>query len=349
MGIKVLPPDVNESWPNFAVVPETGNVRFGLSAIKNVGEKAAEAIVEERKKNGPYKSLEDFVKRLDSSILNKKILESLTKAGALNRFGERTIFLAGMDQILKFAQEARRRQINQLGLFGESSLLLLHSLVPSLPQVPSASKNQKLAWEKELLGMYVSEHPLSDFNHLWTRGRVLPSSNLSEEMIGREVEMAGIITNVQRVRTKNGAEMAFVKIEDIGGGVEVLVFPKIYQESNEILHKDRMVLIKGKVSEKDNVLKILVDQIKEIQEELEKPSPPALKQLYLTIPKGSQKGLLEELKEIVLVHKGDSPLILKMPQDGDFKEIKVKSKVKISEVLLEKLTTLLGADRVEVK
>jgi DNA polymerase-3 subunit alpha len=346
MKIKVLPPDVNESWPDFAVVPETGDIRFGLAAIKNVGKKAAFLIIEERKKKGPYKSLENFIQRLDSSVLNKKILESLAKAGALDRFGERTIFLAGIDQILKFVQRASKgKQNNQLDLFGGGTSSLHTSFIfSSLPNIPPASKNQKLAWEKELLGMYVSEHPLSDFNHIWEGGAVLATPNITFDLVGKRVSIAGIITKIQRVMTKNGAEMAFIKVEDFGGGIEVLVFPKVLKNSEDVIQKDNMVLIKGKVSEKDKILKILADQIQGI-----KPASKKIQGLFLTIPRGSDKELLKRLKEIILTHQGNVPIILKIPQNGGFKEIKVKSSVKVSETLLSKLTAILGTGKVEVR
>lgn len=345
MKIEVLPPDINESWPGFAVVPETGSIRFGLAAIKNVGEKAASLIVEERKKNGPYQSLEDFISRLGSSVLNKKILESLIKGGALDRFGERTIFLAGIDQILKFIQQANKgKQNNQLDLFGGGASLLHNSITSSLPNVPPASKNQKLAWEKELLGMHISDHPLSDFNHIWEKGDVLATPNITLDLVGKRVSIAGIITKIQRILTKNGAEMAFIKLEDIGGGIEVVVFPKVLQSSGDIIQKDNIVLIKGKVSEKDRVLKILADQIRSIKEELKKPQG-----LFLTIPKKGNRELLKRLKEIILTHQGNVPIILKIPQNGGFKELKVKSSVEISKTLLNKLTAVLGTGKVEVK
>lgn len=341
MKIKVLPPDINESWPDFAVVPETENIRFGLVAIKNVGEKAALAIVSERKKNGPYRSLEDFLHRLDSSVLNKKVLESLIKSGALDRFGERARLLAGLEQMIKVVQSDLKK-INraQLGLFGNSTSNF-SSFEMLLPKVPPASKNQKLAWEKELLGMYVSEHPLSDFSHIWERGKVLATSSLSLQMVNKRIEIAGIVTKIQKIATKNGSQMAFVNLEDIGGSIEVVVFPKVFQESESVLLKDKFVLVKGKVTEKDRVIKILADRVEEMP-----LRPPAL---YLSIPSNSNKDLLKKIKEIIVNFQGHSPVILRVPKENAIKEIKIKDQVKIDRVLLDKLTTLLGDGRIEVK
>jgi len=349
MKIKVLPPDINESWPDFAVVPETGSIRFGLAAIKNVGEKCAKAIVEERKKNGHYDSLEDLLRRLGPSILNKKVLESLIKGGALDRFGERTKFLAGIDQILKFAQTISKTSASgQLGLFGNTPKLQ-HSITPSLPNVPPASKNQKLAWEKELLGMYVSEHPLSEFSHIWEKGRVTSTSNIFPEAVGKSIKIAGIITKIQKITTKNGSQMAFVRLEDIDGGIEVVVFPKVLEAANDILQKDKLVLVKGKVSEKDKVVKILADQIQGMEEGLKQKANERPPILFLTIPSHSKKSLLEEIKKIVNLHPGASPMILRVAQKNVMKEIKVKSRIQINKAVLERLTLLLGRGKVEVK
>ncbi|MCX6811205.1 MAG: DNA polymerase III subunit alpha, partial [Candidatus Berkelbacteria bacterium] len=160
MGISVLPPDVNESFPEFAVVPKTGDIRFALAAIKNVGYKVAVEISEERKKNGHYLSLEDFIKRL-SSVVNKKLLESLTRAGALDRFGERASILASVPEILKFAASVRKNfSASQIDLFGEAQSRELKIELQKVPEVP---KEERLLWEKELLGIYISEHPLDEF------------------------------------------------------------------------------------------------------------------------------------------------------------------------------------------
>lgn len=348
MKIKVLPPDVNESWPDFTVVPKTGDIRFGLAAIKNVGHKAAEIIFEERKKNGPYKSLEDFIIRLGKN-LNKKILESLSKAGALDRLGERNQILAGIDQILKFAQEASKKiSQNQLGLFKEPIFNSQFLIFNSLPSVPPASKSQKLAWEKELLGMYLSEHPLAEWEPLWEKGKITPISSLNQDLVNQKVKIAGLISKIQKILTKTKEPMAFLQIEDISGNIEALVFPRVFKKNEKLIQKDKMVVLSGRLSEKDGALKILAEGIEEIGKR-ESVFEAKEKFLYLTLPKTAKRELLEKIKEIVLDSKGDVPIILRVPQDNEYKEIRVKNKVALSEILLEKLRELLGSERVEVQ
>jgi len=346
--IKVLPPDINESWPGFAVAPQTGDIRFGLGAIKNVGDKAAHLIVEERKKNGPYQSLEDFLRRFDSSVLNKKVLESLIKGGALDRFGERNALLASLEQILKFIQTAQKKKSQaQLGLFGQTEELL-PSLTPSLSKVAPASKNQKLIWEKELLGMYLSEHPLAEFNHLWQQSYLDQISQLSPEREGERVRLVGLITKIQRVKTKNGAEMAFLQLEDVSGSLEVIVFPKVLEKAENLLCKEATVLVTGRLSEKEGVVKLIADEISEIRAVLsQKPALPPT--LYLTLPPNSKRSILEEIRQLVLENPGESPLVLRIIQDHHLKTVRVKSKVKVTKSLLLHLTELLGRDRVEVR
>lgn len=344
MDIKVLPPNVNESFVDFGVIQKIGDITYALASIKNVGRGAAETIVEERKKNGKYQSLEDFLKRVGSNVTNKKILESLIKAGALDDFGERTQLLAGIESILKYVQEENKRKTtNQLGLFGKANFKQ-SSILDSLPQVPPVPKSQKLAWEKELLGMYISEHPLADLGHIWKQSSILSISSLSPKLVGKQIKVAGVITRVQKIITQKGAEMAFIKIEDRSGTVEGIVFPKVFQEANHLLSTDRIVVMKGKVSIKENVLNMLVDQILDINNEQKNNSL-----LYLIIPENSQKSLLENIKEIVSSHQGETPIVLKVPNGSSWKEVKVRSRVEISDNLLEKLTDLLGASGVEVK
>jgi len=342
MGIEVLPPDVNESWPNFAVVPQTNKIRFGLSAIKNIGEKCALAIVSERKKKGLFNSLEDFLFRCGSSILNKKSLESLIKCGALDRFGERTSLLAGIEQILKFSQMAKKNNSKQLGLFGQSGGSLLPSLAPLLPKVPPASNRQKLSWEKELLGMYLSQHPLSEINHIWQTGGITPFSSLSMGMVGKMVKVAGLVNKIQKIKTRNDSQMAFLQLEDQSGTIEVVVFPKVLSKDPQIIQKDTLLYIKGRVSQKDHELKIIAEEIKLSPFEQNGT-------LYLTIPPSAKRETLTKIKEVLQEHQGQSIVVIRVLQNNKLVEMKTKSRVKIDQLLLGRLTKLLGDGRIEVR
>ncbi|MFH1225773.1 MAG: DNA polymerase III subunit alpha [bacterium] len=270
LGIEVLPPDINESYSTFTAVKiteagETPRIRFGLLAIKNLGVNVVKEIISERKANGPYLNLEDLLKRVKNKDLNKKSLESLVKAGALDRFGERNQFFLNMERLLGYLKNLQRDSTNgQANLFGADNgltALVLESVAP-------APKRQYLAWEKELLGLYVSEHPLSEFSEQ-LKGRVVACvdlGNLEDSQVNGNgsVRVAGVITKIQRVITKANEVMLFVKIEDASDGVEVLVFPKILVETHDVWQEGRIVIIQGRLSDKDGTIKILVQTAAEL-------------------------------------------------------------------------------------
>lgn len=271
MGIKVMPPDINESFVDFGVVKETGNIRFGLAAIKGIGEVPARVIVRERKKNGPYKSLEDFIDRVtttdvegsgERTVLNKKILESLAKSGTLDAMGERQAIVSGMDVITERIKETNKNKKSaQIGLFGEviSGEIELGEL--KLPKIEPASKSQRLAWEKELLGMYLSEHPLREIGASLRQVATHQIDQLNLEMEGKKIKICGILTSVKKINTRNGEPMLFAGIEDLSGKTEILVFPKLYKNNEEIWHSDSVLIVSGKVSTKEGEIKILADKV----------------------------------------------------------------------------------------
>lgn len=270
MGIKVMPPDINESFVDFGVVKETENIRFGLAAIKGIGESPARIIVRERKKNGPFKSLEDFIDRVtktdvegsgERTILNKKILESLAKSGGLDNMGERQAIVSGMETITDRIKETNKdKKSAQIGLFGEviSGDIELGEL--KLPEVKPAEKSQRLAWEKELLGIYLSEHPLKEMGASLKKFATHQIDQLNLQMEGKRVKICGIITNIKKINTRSGEPMLFVGIEDLSGKAEVLVFPKLLKENEEIWQNDGVIILSGKISTKDGEAKILADK-----------------------------------------------------------------------------------------
>ncbi|HOX41014.1 MAG TPA: DNA polymerase III subunit alpha [bacterium] len=266
LGVEVLPPSVNESFVDFGVVKDTGNVRFGLSAIKNVGTAVAEEIVEERKKGGPFKDLLDFLTRLDGKVINKKSLESLAMAGALSDFAERNSILFNMEKILEFASSfQKKKNNNQNSLFGEESSA--NTMVLDLAETTPANKKQVLSWERELLGIYVSEHPLSDAKHLIENNRTIKLSEITESMENRFVRVAGVITTIQKILTRSNQKMLFAKLEDLQTNAEILVFPKLLETLPEnAIANDKIVAIDGFVSFKDGALKILAEGVQEIPE-----------------------------------------------------------------------------------
>ena len=251
MGIEVLPPSINESFSQFSVVPkEDGRykIRFGLTTIKNFGQGISSAITQERKERGKFKDLPDFLERVKDKNLNKKSLESLIKCGALDEFGERGILLANLDNLLAYHKERVNAPDNQHSLFG---LMSDSSTVPTLRlnKAPEATKKEKLIWEKELLGLYISGHPLEEHREK-LEAREVNIKSLEKLRDGAEVVIGGMITDVRDVTTKSGERMAFLKFMDLSGETEVAIFPRTLVELKEMVVKESCVVIKGRVSKR---------------------------------------------------------------------------------------------------
>ncbi len=264
MGIEILAPDVNESLANFTVVgPKT--IRFGLAAIKNVGSNIVAAIVEERKKNGPYKSIGDLIERVQSKDLNKKSLESLAKAGALDVLGERNQFLLNIETLLSYAREMNKSKSNgQASLFGLNSTIEAHNVL-RLSEVPPASKKEKLAWEKELLGLYISDHPVREHAE-YLKNNTLATNKITAKMANSTVRVGGVITKIQKVITRaSGKPMLFVTLEDGNGKVEILVFPKQLERNPVIWQEDKVIVVSGKVTDRNDEVKVICDSVEEIK------------------------------------------------------------------------------------
>ena len=262
--INVLPPDINESFESFTLVQDN-NIRFGLAAIKNVGFNVVEAIVKERKKNGCYKSIGDFLNRVESKNFNKKSFESLIKAGAFDQLGERNQLLVNLEKMLNYSREIHRAKANgQTTLFdsilSDSSNLFV--LAPS--KDVEFEESEKLIWEKELLGIYVSEHPLNKYQSFLEKN-VISIKTLNINQTGKKVQIAGIINTIKKFITKIGKPMLFVEIEDLTGKIEILVFPSILEQNSIIWQEGKIITISGKLSNKDDQLKILCDRAEEIK------------------------------------------------------------------------------------
>lgn len=270
MGIEVLPPDVNESFSEFAVVPGKDQVRFGLSAVKNVGANAVEEILRARKEGGEFKSIEDFTKRVSVRIVNRKNLESLVKAGAFDRFGERAELLFNMDAILAFASKLQKEAASgQANLFGDDSNLVPMASLQLMAAPAPTPEPEKLLWERELLGLYLSSHPLDPYDNYFSE-QAHDIGELKSTHDDMTVTVGGVISAIRQIATKNGDKMAFVKIESKTGEIELIIFPKSYEKFQSLLVQDKVILAKGKLSAKDrngnigDELKILADEVVEI-------------------------------------------------------------------------------------
>ena len=264
MGLKVLPPDINESWENFTIVkPEQGTpkkIRFGLSAIKNVGHNLISAIIEERKNDGLFKDTSDFIERINHKDLNKKSLESLIKAGVLDSLEERNTLLGNLESVLRIAKEMQKNKANgQTSLFaGQES----KSLNLCLKKFPEAKTEEMLIWEKELLGLYVSSHPLEKYAKKLEK-KVIRIDNIEEGT--DKIQVGGVVINVKKIVTKKGEPMLFVKVEDLGGQIEVVVFPKTLKLNPLLWQENKVLLISGRVDIRGDMPKLICEKAREVR------------------------------------------------------------------------------------
>jgi len=263
MNVEVLPPNINESLKNFAVVEGRPQIRFGFLAVKNVGTNIAEAIVEERKLNGPFKNIGDFIHRVKSKDLNKKSMEALIKAGAFDHFEERNRLLQNLEKMLEIARENNKKQnTNQMGLFSNTNIKVSNFEI-KLEAAPTASDFEKLGWEKELLGLYVSSHPLNSFKKLFET-KTTAVSKIDAAMVNKKVILGGLISSVKKIITKNGKPMLFIKLEDLTGKTEVVVFPNLLERNPVALQENKIVFVAGRVDDRNGEIKVVADDVQEI-------------------------------------------------------------------------------------
>ncbi len=251
IGMPILPPDVNESFSQFTVIKnKEDTIRFGLVTIKNFGQGIATAIIEERKRVGHFKSLSDFLERVKDKNLNKKSLEALIKSGAMDSFGiDRGVLLGNIETLLSYNKERDKQAENQDSLFG---LMADASSIPTLKlaEVPKAEMIDKLAWEKELLGLYISGHPLERYRDIIAK-RDMDIKKATETLKdGDEVTIACIVDEIRPITTKKGDQMAFIKVTDFSGSIEAVVFPRTLVEFRHSFTPDKCLAIKGKMSER---------------------------------------------------------------------------------------------------
>lgn len=274
--IAVLPPDANQSFEDFTVDMEEasareeviGVIRFGLLAIKNLGANIAKEIIDERRRSGPYTDLADFLGRVQHRDMNRKSLESLAKAGAFDSFGkrQRSQLIGNLDELVRFSQAAKKLSASsQNGLFGNT--IPKSSL--RLENVPDIDLQEILRWEKELLGLYLTDHPFNSYlEHEKVKRLATPIKDLPEKMRGRapRVVVAGIIAAVQRIVTKKGEPMCFVTIEDTTGSLELLVFARTLAETNALWDEGKPIIVRGRLSNRDGEIKLVCDEVRELKQ-----------------------------------------------------------------------------------
>ena len=261
LGIQILPPSINASNATFTV-SSSRQIRFGLGSVKNVGANIVEAIINAREENGGFTSIDNFIERVQHKDLNRKSLESLVKCGALDEIGERNRLIANMERILDYARDIQKQKARaQPSLFGadEKSMQSFLRLEPA----PPAGKKDRLSWEKELLGLYISEHPLDEYK-IFFQNKVVPVSSLAEHPKDTVVSIGGLVSAVDRIITKAGSPMLFVKLEDLTGKTEVLVFPRLLEKNAGIWQTEKILLVKGRLSRDRDTPKVLADEVTEV-------------------------------------------------------------------------------------
>jgi DNA polymerase-3 subunit alpha len=267
LGIEVLPPDVNASDIDFTIEQQDGKltIRFGLGAVKNVGEGPVHTILAARQDSSPFKNLDDFCRRVDLRQINRRALESLIKVGALRPFGTRSQLLAAIEHVMGHSATIHKaRDVGQMSLFGAATGLTFsaeEAILGALPAIPEVPRKEILGWEKEMVGTYVSEHPLQSVSADLQNTITHFSRDLDDSLNGQIVTLAGMITYVRRHTTKKGAPMAFVGLEDLQGLIEVVVFPRTWQETQNKWELDKIVVVRGRVDAKGREPKIICESI----------------------------------------------------------------------------------------
>lgn len=260
MGIVILPPDINESFSDFTLIPGKETIRFGLTTIKNFGEGIAHVITQERKERGKFKSLEDFLTRIQDRNLNKKSLEALIKSGAMDQFGERGFLFANIDNLLQYNKEAAGSK-EQDSLFGALSQSGSYSPLHLRP-AEAVSPKERLAWEKELLGLYVSGHPLEQFKDKFSNQKS-SLKNIKENAKENEVVVVGgLIDTMRDILTKSGEKMYFIKLVDLEDEIELVVFPRVLKEFHTVFAPDQCIAVKARVSLRNGEKSLIAEKAK---------------------------------------------------------------------------------------
>ena len=350
MGIAVLPPDINKGEGNFSV--DNGNIRYGLAAIKSIGKPVIHAILEERKTRGPFKTLKDFIERLSSREVNKRTIESFIKSGAFDSLGgTRKQFMMVYVKILdQVNQERKYSMTGQMSLFDMVSDEQKSEFDIPLPDVGEYEKETKLAFEKEVVGVYLTGHPLEDYAEKWKKNisKTTLDFQVDEETGHAKVydgakEIVGGMISAKTIKyTKNNKTMAFITLEDLVGSVEVVIFPKDYERNQQYLTEENKVFIKGRVSEEDDAPSKLIC-------ETVIPFAQTKQELWLQFPdKETYLAREKELLDLMKDSDGSAAVVIYIRKEKAVKRLPANRNVQIDELLLSRLTNYIGESCIKV-
>lgn len=388
-GIEVLPPDVGESYHEFAVVrdkdeDQATRIRFGMDAIKNVGHGAVAEIIRARDEGGDFLSIDDFVHRVNCSIVNRKAWESLIKAGAFDRFESRGTLLESLDDIIYMAGKIQKERLSgQTDLFGalegDDAATVSTQMHVQLTAAPDIDKKEVLIWERELLGLYLSDHPLKEYKE-YLEEQAVGIADLKPDQDGAAVMVGGLVQEVRAITTKNGQQMAFVRIEDFSADCEVIVFPNSYKENPDLWQQDKVVFIEGRVnaSDKDGNLqeevKVIVNKAKELSPEVaesytptgarrevgkkapasrrtKSQAPPPPKEdarLYIKLADTKDSAKLTSIKQALDKSTGDTEVVLVLGDKKDKQILRLPQKIDSTNGVIPALIGIVGADSVKI-
>ncbi|MGE5630467.1 MAG: DNA polymerase III subunit alpha [Caulobacteraceae bacterium] len=359
-NIEVLPPDINESSVSFTV--KENKIRFGLAAVKNVGISAILSIIKARKEKGRFEGLYDFLQKVDTSVINKRTVESLIKCGAFDGFKVyRSSMNAVYEKLMDSIHEQKKSNVEgQISMFDgmDSSETAMGDVYPNIEEYPQRAL---LAMEKDMLGLYISGHPLEEYKTELencvsiTTTELIKDPDTEEqgsgenfEIDGKKATIGGIIVSVKQKTTKTNNLMAFVELEDLYGAIEVIVFPKIYENYKNLLVQDGIVLIEGRISQREEEdAKIICDSVRPLNKN-------AGRKLYVKINTNSEPDIIEKIKKVLFEHKGSQPVYVvdeSIREKGKKRVMVADSSmwVEISDSLIDDLKLMLGADCVAVK
>lgn len=387
MGIGVLPPDINLSYKEFAVVPGKNEIRFGMVAVKGVGENAVEELIRTRDEDGPFMGIGDFARRVATSKFNRRAWESLIKSGAYDSYGTRSDLLFNLDTITGYASKVQRDAAsNQADLFGGMGDVVTIPDI-TLEQAPAQHhEREMLQWERELLGLYLSAHPLDKYDDYFAE-QTVALAEITENHDKKAVVVGGVISSVRTILTKNGSKMAFVALEDKSGAGEVIVFPKTFEEVGEQLVQDAVIKVSGKISSTDRegkslgAAKIIADEVTFVtNQELDdykstgkkmkvpRPKKPAAstepvasiphveyvpvdetpRKIYVKVSDPNDQQALLALKKIFNDFPGQSEIILVLGEKKD-SAIRLPFRAEPSPELAQRIGQLLGSESIKIK
>lgn len=385
MGMEVLPPDVNESFAGFGVVKASVDhpgamptIRFGLHAVKGLGEDVAELIVRERKEHGEYKDITDFTSRIHGRAFNRKALEVLIKSGAMDRFGERNQLLFNVDALLAFHKQLEQEvSSGQSSLFANTAVDTVRRV--TLKPAPPVTRRDRLTWERELLGLFVSEHPFKETSEC-LQGYFIPVADLVKHKKSKMVRCGGVLVDLKKIYTKKGDPMLFAKLEDLSGSVEAVVFPRTFKDYEAILKPDAIMCVTGRPQEKDGEMKLLVETCFEITQENIPTIKAAMPQsaireedwdveadessgdgekntnkvhkkivsITLHVKANLSQVFLGQLRACCDRHPGVYDVYFKVYDEHGSRIIKSESRMSFSDAMVKELEAILGPDTVQV-